>query len=251
VDAVTIMLSVVVPVHNEAGVIEQLISDLGQDIVAHVPGTEVIVVDDASTDETEPILARLSEERPWLHVHRASRNAGHGPSVTRGLRLALGEWIFQIDSDGQFVVAEFHRLWEQRENCDLILGVRVERQDPFHRLVLSRAVCAVVSLLVGRRLRDPNIPFRLLRRTVWDELAPLVGPETLAPSIHVVVGAVARGRRVEEVPVTHLPRARGTSSLRRIRLVRFSLVGLVQLARFRYAVTRNKGANPAALSNTW
>jgi dolichol-phosphate mannosyltransferase len=242
-------LSVVVPVHNEAGAIEQLVSDLGRHVVDVIPQTEVIVVDDASTDETSDILARLAGTRPWLHVHRSPQNAGHGPSVSRGLRLARGEWIFQTDSDGQFVVAEFQRLWEQRARFDLVLGVRVERRDPLHRLALTRAVRGVVSLLVGRRLRDPNVPFRLMRSSLWEDLAPLIGPETLAPSIHVVVGAVARGWRIEEVPVTHLPRVRGTSSLRHLRLLRFSLRGLLQLARFRYTVTRSKGASTAPIPN--
>jgi dolichol-phosphate mannosyltransferase len=229
-------LSVVVPAFNEEGEIEALVLDLGRDVVGRYGEVEAIVVDDCSTDRTPAILDGLADTRPWLRVHHAACNEGHGPSVVAGLGLARGAWIFQLDADRQFVVAELADLWARRDDADLVLGVRVARRDPSHRLVLSVAVRAVTSLLAGRRLRDSNTPFRLFRRELWEELRPLIGPATLAPSIFLVVGAAVRGRRIVEVPVTHLPRARGRSSLRAWRLVRFSLRGLLQLVAFRRAL---------------
>ena len=80
-------LAVVMPVFNEAEVIEALILDLERELVPAVQGVQVVVVDDASTDETPAILGRLATDRPWLRVERPARNAGHGPSVVRGLGL--------------------------------------------------------------------------------------------------------------------------------------------------------------------
>jgi dolichol-phosphate mannosyltransferase len=231
-------LSVVVPVYNEAGSIETLVRDFERELVPLFERVEVIVVDDASTDETPRILERLAGECPWLDVQRAERNAGHGPAVRRGLRAAHAEWIFQIDSDGQFVVAEFPRLWERRDESDLVLGVRAQRKDPMHRLVLTRTVRLATSLLAGRRIRDANTPFRLVRRSVWEDLEGLIGPDTLAPNILVTLGAAVRGRRIVNVPVTHLAREGGTSTLRALRLIRFSLRGLGQLIAFRYRLAR-------------
>jgi len=236
-DAVT-RLSVVMPAFNEADSIEQLVLDLERDVVALHRDVEVIVVDDCSTDETLALLLALARERSWLRVVAAERNAGHGPSVVRAVDLAGGEWIFQLDSDRQFVVSEFSRLWARRGEADLVLGVRVRRTDPLHRLVLSRAVRVAVSILTGRRLSDCNVPFRLFRSDVWADLRPLIPTEALAPSILTAVGAAVRGWRVAEVPVSHLPRPAGTASLRRIRLLRFSLRGLVELAAFRLALAR-------------
>jgi dolichol-phosphate mannosyltransferase len=230
-------LSVVVPVYNEAGVIEDLIRDLERELVPLVGNLEVIVVDDASTDDTARILERLARRLPWLDVQCADRNAGHGPSVIRGLDRASAEWIFQIDSDGQFDVADFAQLWKRRDEFDLALGVRAQRRDPAHRLLLSRVVRLATSLLAGRRIRDANTPFRLLRRAVWTDLGPRMAPDTLAPNIFVTVGAALRGWRTCEIPVTHLPRERGTSSLRAFRLLRFSLRGLMQLVAFRQHLT--------------
>jgi dolichol-phosphate mannosyltransferase len=231
-------LSVIVPVFNEADVIEGVVLGIEREILPLVGTAEVIVVDDCSTDATPGILDRLASDRTWLHVEHASPNAGHGPSVVRGLERAEGTWIFQLDSDGQFVLAEFSDLWYRREEADLVLGVRVERRDPLHRRALSQVIGLVVSLLAGRRLRDPNVPFRLLCRELWEDLRAYVGPTALAPSILVATGAVLRGWRVAEVPVTHLARLRGRSNLRAFRLVSFSLRGLGELVRFRRGIRR-------------
>jgi glycosyltransferase involved in cell wall biosynthesis len=225
-------LSIVMPVYNEAEVIEQLVLDLERAVVSELPDVELILVDDCSTDGTGGILAGLERNRTWLTVERARANAGHGPSVLRGLRQARGDWIFQLDSDGQFDVADFWKLWALRTDADLVLGIRVVRQDPTHRLVLSRIIALTVSALTRRRLRDPNVPFRLIRRELWDDLEPLIGSLALAPSILVSVGAVRRTWRVVETPVTHMPRVGGPSSLRSLRLVTFSLRGLRELIAF-------------------
>ena len=231
-------LSVVVPVYNEEGAIETLVDDLGSVLTPLFDELQVIVVDDASTDETPAILARLAHDRPWLHVERVAVNAGHGPAVVRGLESARADWVFQIDSDGQFVVAELPLLWARRDDSDLVLGIRQNRRDPTHRLLLTRAVRAAASLLVGARMRDVNTPFRLLRRSVWEDLQPLIGPSTLAPNIFVAVGARVRGWRVVELPATHRPRVTGTGSLRALRLVRFSLRALGQLLAYRVRLRR-------------
>ena len=244
--AVAVDLSVVVPVFDEAGSIEALVRDLEHEIVPLFETVEVIVIDDASTDETPTILDRLASARPWLVVEHAGQNAGHGASVMRGLRRASAEWIFQTDSDGQFLMAEFPLLWERRHQSDLALGVRVQRNDPTHRLLLTRTVRLAASLLAGRRIHDVNTPFRLLRRSLWLELEPHIEPDTLAPNILVTLGAAVRERRIVSVAVTHLPRERGTSTLRTLRLVRFSLRGLGQLLAFRYRFARAPGAGAPA-----
>ena len=230
-------LAVVVPVHDEEATIPRLLEELGRDIVARHPSAVVIVVDDASTDETPAILARRAAEEPWLRVERSELNRGHGPTVRRGLDVAQADWIFELDSDGQFVVSDFWRRWERRNDADVIVGVRTERHDPVHRQLRSRGVAVVTSLLAARRLRDPNDPFRLLRRAVWADVRAFV-PEDVGP-VHVLflVGAVKRGWRVAEVPISHLPRPSGESSLRALSLARFCARGLWQLLTFRFALS--------------
>ena len=231
-------LSIVLPAWNEEEGIGSLVEELDRTVAGRLDPAEIIVVDDASTDGTGRILLETAERLDRLRVVRLPRNAGHGAAVLEGLRRAGGEWVFLLDSDGQFVIGDFWRLWGHRHEADLVLGIRAERHDPLHRLVLSRLVAAVVSLLARRRLRDANVPFRLFRRSLWDDVGPLVGETALAPSILTVLAGVVRGWRVVEVAVTHRPDRRRGSSLRRWKLVRFSARGLVELVRFRLALRR-------------
>jgi len=236
-------VSVVVPAYNEGPLVEALILDLESELPAMSSSFEVLVVDDASTDDTPQILEQLARSRPWLDVVRNERNAGHGASVLRGLDAASGAWILQSDSDGQFVVSEVQRLWAVREGVDLVLGIRVTRRDPRHRVLLTHAVRWTTSLLAGRSLQDVNTPFRLVRRETLDDVRTGIPDDTLAPNLFVTLAASLRGWRVVEVPVTHLPRERGSSTLRSLRLVRFSARGLLQLVSFRRKLSRS-GARP-------
>jgi dolichol-phosphate mannosyltransferase len=237
VGELTQTLSIVLPAWNEEGVVGELVEELDRKVAVPLGSAEIVVVDDGSTDRTAEVLAAAAADNERLRVVTQA-NRGHGPAVLAALALARGDWIFQLDSDGQFAVADFWKLWERRDGADLVLGVRAERQDPAHRLVLSRVVAVVVSILAGRRIRDPNVPFRLIRRALWDDVAPLIGRDALAPSILTVVAAVVREWRVVDVPVHHRAREDGTSSLRALRLLRFSLRGLGQLIRFRVALAR-------------
>jgi glycosyltransferase involved in cell wall biosynthesis len=234
-------LSVVMPLWNEVHVLEDVLAELERDLVARFEGdVEVVVVDDASTDGSGALLDRLAAERPWLEVLRNSANRGHGPSVRTGFEHAGGEWIFALDSDGNVAAADFWRLWERRQDADLVLGIRTNRTDGAHRQLLTRIVRIVVSALAGRRLSDANVPFRLLRRELWAELRGAIGESTLAPSIFVSLGAAVRGRRIVQVPVGYRARPQDISTLRWGRLVSFSARGLGQLVAFRIQLARGE-----------
>jgi uncharacterized protein (TIGR03663 family) len=232
-------LSVVVPVWNEEGSIGRLIEELSRALPEH----ELIVVDDASTDGTQQILERLRKLHPALRVEQLERNSGHGPAVTHGIGLASNEWVFVLDSDRQIPVAEFERLWAGRDSAAVVLGVRTKRRDPLHRRVGSRLVAALASLLAGRRLRDPNVPFRLFRRELWEELRHALPAAPRAPMLALSVGAAARGKSVAQVPVFHRARSSGRPSLAGLRLMRFGLRAVAELARFRLRL-----AGPDALA---
>ena len=226
-------VSVVVPVFNEAPVIESVVTDLMTEVADRLPGCEVVVVDDRSTDETPLLLERLATCHPGLRVLRAESNRGHGPTVAAGLDAASHPWVFLMDSDAQFEVADFWKLWAIRKDADLVYGYRDKRADPLHRRLLGRLVRIVVSRLAHQPLSDPNVPFKLLRRSLWLDLRAVVGPDPLAPSIMISLGAALRGWKIKSVAVAHLPRTQGSSTLGAGRLVRFSLAGLRELLAYR------------------
>lgn len=213
-------LTVVLPVYNEPG-IERVVREVAALVDALVPGRgEVLVVDDASTDDTPRTLARLVDELPNLVVATQAVNQGHGPALLRGFGAARGAWIGHLDTDDQIPTAELGRLWEARHGADLVLGSRVQRHDPRHRLLLTTFTRTLVGRLAGTPVHDANVPCKVLTRALWAEVAPLVPADTFAPSLALVVVACRRGRTVRVLEVRHQARLEGETTLRPARLAR-------------------------------
>lgn len=225
-------LSVVMPVYNEAIGIADVVADIVAHVLDQVPGSDLIIVDDCSTDDTATVLRQLAADDARIQVIVNETNRGHGRSVRRAIDASTGAWIFHLDSDGQVDVSEFGLLWAQRDNSDLVVGVRVTRHDPLHRLVLTRVTRTIVSGLARTWVRDANVPFKLFRRGLWDHLAPNIPATTFAPSIMIVLGAHRAGARVTEIETTHLARVHGRSTLRLGRLARAVRTSTVETLRF-------------------
>lgn len=230
--AVDCPLSVVMPVYNEDAVIGEVLAEVRREVLDRVPGSELVVVNDCSTDQTAAVLEHASASDSRIRVLTNNPNAGHGVSVRRGFEAARGEWIFQIDSDAQVDLAQFDELWQRRADSDLLIGVRAVRHDPRHRLVLTVITRLFVSTLARRWLRDANVPFKLIRSSLFRHLAPFIPHGAFAPSILVALGAARTGARVTESEIRHLPRMHGESTLRVGRLARACMRSGWQTVRF-------------------
>ena len=239
-------LSIVMPVYNESGVIAEVVAELLADVADRLPGTELVLVNDGSTDGTPAILDGLAEAHPHVVVLHAERNQGHGPSLRRAFDSSAGAWILQMDSDGQQVAAELWDLWALRSSCDLVVGVRRGRNEGPHRTAVSAAARLATRVVAGARLRDVNVPFKLIRRDVWDDLARDIPAQPVAPSLLVAVGARVRGWRVQEVEISHKPRRAGSSTVDVRALVRLSAGALRELLRFRARLRRREPLPAAA-----
>jgi glycosyltransferase involved in cell wall biosynthesis len=226
-------LSVVMPAYNEEGAIAEATAEVRQWILDRIPGSELVVVNDGSRDRTGPILDGLAAADGRIRViHKA--NGGHGPALRTGLDAAQGDRVFLVDSDRQIPLSAFQPLWDAVESGrDAAFGIRTQRQDPTLRLWLTRVIRQVLPVLFGARITDANIPFKLLRRQVWEDARPLLPPETLAPSLLLAVFAASRHYDVAYLPVPHRERQTGTVSIRRWRLIKFCARAFRQLIAFR------------------
>ena len=227
------------PVYNEAAGVADVVADIVRHILDEVPTSELVVVDDHSTDQTLAVLHRLADGDPRIRVLTNEVNLGHGRTTRRAMDASTGEWIFHLDSDGQVDVTEFAMLWARRHDNDLVLGMRITRHDPLHRLVLTRLTRTVVSVLARHWVRDANVPFKLIRRDLYEHLRPSIPESAFAPSILVVLGAHRTRARIAEIETTHLPRRHGKSTLHPRRLARAVATSAIETLNFsRRAVPR-------------
>jgi dolichol-phosphate mannosyltransferase len=212
----SVEISVVVPVCNEAENVEPLVREidaaLGPQAPAGARDYEMIFVDDGSTDETAQVLLRLKNEFPTLRVLRHSFRSGQSAAVASGVRAARGAWIATLDGDGQNDPADIPKLVAERDapanrGVQLFMGNRkASRKDTAFRKLQSSIANGVRSSLLGDGTPDTGCGIKLFARDVFMELPRFDHMHRFLPALFQRHGA-----RVISVPVSHRARMRGTS----------------------------------------
>jgi glycosyltransferase involved in cell wall biosynthesis len=230
-------LSIVLPCHNEAAnigqVLERLCTIAGRMGVPY----EVIVVDDGSRDGTSQAAGEAGKGLGLcLRVLRHGRNEGYGAAVRTGIAGAEGRYIFLTDGDGQFDLGELPEAMRLLGRFEAVLGYRKARQDPPLRRWFGACWTLLINLCLQVCIRDMDCAFKLinaqlLKRADLNSRGALISPEIIAS----LAGA---GARIVQRPVRHLPRRSGqptggsprvvgrafvelARSLRRLRRIRF------------------------------
>ncbi|HLA83581.1 MAG TPA: glycosyltransferase family 2 protein [Thermoguttaceae bacterium] len=201
------MLSIVIPVFNEAESLEALHAELVEVAKAEGYRLDVVFVDDGSTDESWNVVRRLSKEDPRVRGIRFRRNFGKAAALSAGFAAARGELVMTLDADLQDDPREIPRFLSLMEqNLDVVSGYKKVRHDPWHKVIPSRVFNWLVSKLTGVVLHDHNCGMKCYRRQIFDEVR-------LYGELHrfVPVLAAARGYRVGELVVNHRPRQHGHS----------------------------------------
>ena len=228
-------LSVIMPVYNEQDAIVAAVDEVRKHVLDHVPGAELVVVDDGSRDRTGALLDEAAaRDRRIQVIHQP--NGGHGAALLTGLNASYGEYVFLIDSDRQIPLDDFATAWAQAAERDAVFGVRRRRYDPKFRIYLSGLIRRSVNVLFRIRLQDANAPYKLFRRAIWQDVRECVPDGTLAPSMFLAIAARSRGYNILEIDVTHKERDTGEVSLRHFRLLKFCARGLAQLFHLRRRV---------------
>jgi len=224
-------LDVVLPVHEEAAIIERVLDEAYGEYSRHVV-PRFIVCEGGSRDGTSQVLEALSRRLPIVlrsHEERGSYSA----AVIEGLQTAETELVLVMDSDGQCDPRDLPRFLAASPGVDVVVGQRVQRRDPAARRFLSFGFRVLHRALFGPTVRDPSCPFVLLRRAAIAPLLPAMG--VLPTGFWWELAAVAKraGRSVREVPTRHRERFGGTSRAIRYRdlprLVLTHVLGLVRL----------------------
>jgi glycosyltransferase involved in cell wall biosynthesis len=203
------------PAYNEEENIERTVDLALSDIGPLVDGSlEVLIVDDGSSDRTPEMADRLAAADPRVRVHHQP-NRGYGGALKSGFANATGELICFSDGDLQFDLKEMSRLLDRladtaKPAVDGVIGYRIRRRDPFHRLFIAKTYNAIVSLAFGLRVRDIDCAMKLFRRDVFDGLRLDADGPFL--SAELLIKLRARGVRMAQVGVNHYPRAAGTNT---------------------------------------
>jgi len=224
-------LALVVPVYNEGSRIVRTIRAWVERLRGLRVSFEIHVYNDGSTDDTGRSLEELQVEYPELKVHD-KENSGHGPTILLGYRNQSrnSPWLFQVDSDGEIGPEKFSSLWEARDDYDLLTGIRQGRRQRFSRRIMTWAAGEVVFLVFGKRISDPNCPYRLMRSSAFSDLYWTIPDGTFAPNVVLSGFAAQRGLRILEVPVESVEKKPSVSEFDKniLRLIKTALTSFCQ-----------------------
>lgn len=203
-----IELSVVVPVHDEAGSVRPLLREIHAALEGRVE-FETVVVDDGSTDATLDHLRGAMNDDPRLVVVRHRTRCGQSAALHTGVRTARGMWIATLDGDGQNDPADIPRLLAEARTLGcpaMVAGNRRVRRDAWHRRAGSRVANTVRSALLGDATPDSGCGLKVFSRETYLALPCFDHMHRFLPALFR-----ARGARVAIAEVNHRPRLAGRS----------------------------------------
>jgi dolichol-phosphate mannosyltransferase len=232
-----VALSVVVPVKDEA----ENIAPLAREIAAAIEGlgaTEILFVDDGSTDSTVQALKELKSSIPQLRVIQHGRNAGQSRAVRTGVRASRGDIVVVLDGDGQNdpadipkLVAEFHQ--DGAANVGLAQGQRARRLDSAKKRLASRMANGIRRRLLNDGASDVGCGLKAFRRDAF-----LALPYFDHMHRYMVALMQREGFEVRFVTVDHRPRLHGNS---KYGVVDRAVAGIYDLVGVRWLQRRYRG----------
>jgi dolichol-phosphate mannosyltransferase len=221
------LISVVVPVRNEAANILPLIGEIRTALagISH----EIVYVDDGSTDETPQRLRQALAEGAPLRIIRHRESCGQSAGVVTGIKHARGQWIATLDGDGQNDPANIPDMLARAQTEErggvqpvLMAGWRQKRRDTSAKRFGSRIANKVRASILKDATPDTGCGLKVFRREAFLEIPHFDHMHRYLPALFIRAGG-----RVISVPVNHRPRLEGTSNYNNWQRLR---VGIVDLA---------------------
>jgi len=220
------VLSVIIPLFNEAGIIEELCRRVISSAQKCCDNFEIIFVNDGSTDSTLELLVGFSKEYSQIRVINLTRNFGHMPALTAGINLAKGRALIAMDGDLQDPPELFSTLfkkWEQ--GAEIVLSVRSKRPEGLLQRLGTRCFYALMSKCFSNPLIRQAGTYCLIDRRVADIIRRFPEKERFFPGIRAWVGF-----RQEAVYYDRGKRPVGKSRVGFLGLIRLARSGIVSFS---------------------
>ena len=207
------LISVIIPAYNEEKSISSVIKDVLQ--LAKKYPLEIIVVNDGSKDKTSAVAKKAGVHKVFTH----EKNKGKGAAFQTGLKNAKGNYIIQIDADGQLAASDIPKLIEPlKKGYDVVLGIRYDLKSPFKsdvsvlntigNLLLSFSA----AVLIQRNIVDIMTGFKAFRREVALDINPTVNH--FGYEAELVVKAAQKNYKIKNVLITVKKREVGVSNVK-------------------------------------
>src|SRR5579884_1405916 len=196
-------VSVVLPVRNAAGSLEQTLEEWQSCLEARGQPYEVILVDAGSSDGTGVLAEKLANQRPELRVLRQPERGGLGTALRLGLEAAQHPLVIYTTADGQYAPADGIAMFKWIDQVQLVCGYRPVSARTWR----ERLGRLAIRLLFGLRLKDPHCVYVLARRTAFRR-TPIQSAGTFG-HVEILTKANFLGCLMTDAPVSYRPQAGG------------------------------------------
>jgi glycosyltransferase involved in cell wall biosynthesis len=217
-------VTVIIPAYNEESVIAKTLTD----VLAIEGITEIIVVDDGSSDTTPAIVQSFPNVRLVQHPY----NIGNGAAIKSGIRAANGDYILMMDAEGQHPPAEIPNLLQYLGKYDMVVGARSSISDAAqHRSIANRIFNSYASYIVGFPVLDLTSGFRLIRCKLAKSFVYLL-PNGYSYPTTLTIAMFRSGFSVKYQPFVSPARKTGKSGIKPLQDGLRFLLTITRLATF-------------------
>ncbi len=206
-------VSVIIPAFNEEDRLGRTLTETALFISSKPYTTEIIVVDDGSSDNTIKMVMRVFNDRdtrklknikPYLKRH--TKNRGKGAAVGTGIKAASGTHILFIDADGSTPISEFDKLYREAGMYPVVIGSRdigEEDRTPqgIIRKVIGKSAKLITKILFNLPVKDTQCGFKLFESKLAKDIAEGQILERFGFDVEYLVKAHKKGSPIKEVGV--------------------------------------------------
>lgn len=204
-----IELSIILPVHNEEDIVENVFKDIYKEIKKDVNSVEFILVENGSTDGSLKAVKKICGK--YTQTRFAIASKGYGSAVLKGLEIAKGDYVCYMPSDGQIDLSVFAKLWSEAKSgkSDVVKIKRANREN-IGRTIVSKSFSIILSILFGTPQIDVNGSPRIFKKELLKELK-LKSKDSFIDG-EFLIAAKKLELSIKEFPAKNLPRAGGEST---------------------------------------
>ncbi len=205
-------LSVVIPAYNEEANLARCLTSVSAVLKRLKLESEIIVVNDGSSDKTGEIAKSFLKKIPGLKIVTNNPNRGYGGSLKAGFLAARKDFIVMTHADNQLDFSEVDKFLDlqSQTGADIVSGVRAGGGDAFYRTFLRWGWNTLVRALFGYLASDIDCGFKLFRRQILDRVN--LPSDGAMIDTQLLAGSRARNLKVVEIPIRHYPRTAGVAT---------------------------------------
>jgi glycosyltransferase involved in cell wall biosynthesis len=211
-------LTVVLPAHNEEGNIETTVEKCVSYLGKNVGDYEVVVVNDGSSDRTREIVEAISSANPNVVLVNHETNKGYGSALRSGFDKSSKDYIFFMDSDGQFDISDLGRMIPDAGPSKAVIGYREDRADSHIRSLNAWLYGLYIYFVFGLKVKDMDCAFKIFPRSAYESVKPIKSEGALF-SAEFLIKLKRKGFTFKEVPVRHFPRVFGSQTGANMRVI--------------------------------